>query len=72
MAFLYKQQKWMIATTKSSRKNREYHMITAGDFDNTIAEGKKRDARLYYVVLPSTGNDRETSTITTKECINKF
>jgi endoglucanase Acf2 len=41
MSFLYKNQNWMIATTSSSKKNRDYHIITAGEFDNTITNEKK-------------------------------
>ena len=72
MSFLYKQQKWMIATTLSSRKNRKYHKVTAGDFDNTIVNVKKRDARLYYVVLPSTESDTDAITINSEECLDKY
>jgi hypothetical protein len=69
MSFLYKHQNWMIATSFASKKNRDYHIVTAGEFDNTITNEKKRNARLYYVVLPSTATDETT---TKQNGLNKY
>ena len=62
----------MIANTLSSRKNREYHKVTAGDFDNTIVNEKKREARLYYVVLPSTDANADELTNNCEDCLDKY
>lgn len=54
MNFLYKSQVWMIATTLSSQKNRDYNFVRGADFDPEMKTEKKRNAILYYVVTPST------------------
>jgi hypothetical protein len=40
MNFLYKNQVWMIATTLSSKKNRDYTKVTAAEFDDSITNKK--------------------------------
>jgi hypothetical protein len=58
MLCLYNNKKWMISTTISARKNRDYYGVTALQFDNTVPEMKKGNATIYYVVTPlSTSND---------------